>query len=140
MSNSRGGIHGSWETSRSNHRVDVWLRRRLSNLGVYLEIVRPGNVAFTGILTAIGAFVAGGVVAHPGAVVAAVVAATTVTAGGNSINDYFDRDIDAINRPNRPVPRGAISARTAAVQPRPVHHGSALVAATAVLGAGHRHG
>ncbi len=26
------------------------------------------------------------------------------TAGGNSLNDYFDREIDAINHPERPIP------------------------------------
>jgi len=32
-----------------------------------------------------------------------------VTGGGNVVNDYFDRDIDAVNRPSRPVPSGRIS-------------------------------
>jgi len=113
MSNSRGGVQSGWGTVSSNDGRLTVLRRRLSDLGVYLEITRPGNVAFTGALAVIGAFVAGGVLTRPLAVCAAVVAATTVTAGGNTINDYFDRHIDAVNRPERPIPRGAISARTA---------------------------
>ncbi len=31
-----------------------------------------------------------------------------VTGAGNAINDYFDADIDAINRPDRPIPSGRL--------------------------------
>jgi geranylgeranylglycerol-phosphate geranylgeranyltransferase len=78
-----------------------------------LDLTRPGNTIAAGLLTFIGAFVAGGVGETPWAVVAAVVATVGATGGGNAINDYFDRDIDAINRPARPIPRGGISARSA---------------------------
>jgi geranylgeranylglycerol-phosphate geranylgeranyltransferase len=63
-------------------------------------------------LTATGAFVAG---AEGAAVAAAIATITTAfaVAAGNAINDYFDRDIDAINQPDRPIPRGAVSARGA---------------------------
>lgn len=33
----------------------------------------------------------------------------TATGAGNVINDYFDYEIDAINRPQRPIPSGRIS-------------------------------
>ncbi len=33
-----------------------------------------------------------------------------------TINDYFDREIDAINEPNRPIPSGAISLKQVKVQ------------------------
>ena len=36
-----------------------------------------------------------------------------ITGAGNAINDYYDREIDAINRPKRPIPSGRISARAA---------------------------
>ncbi len=32
-----------------------------------------------------------------------------VTGGTNTINDYYDYEIDKINRPNRPIPRGDIT-------------------------------
>ncbi len=35
------------------------------------------------------------------------------TAAGNSLNDYYDRDIDRINRPDRPIPSGHVSPRGA---------------------------
>ncbi len=75
------------------------------------ELARPGNAVAAGVLTFTGAFVAGGALAAPGAVTAAVLATVLATAAGNAINDYFDRDIDRINRPERPIPRGAVSPR-----------------------------
>jgi len=78
-----------------------------------LDLTRPGNAIAAGLLTFTGAFVAGGVSGAPAAVGAAVIATLTATGGGNAINDYFDREIDAINQPERPIPRGDISARGA---------------------------
>ncbi|NHN47349.1 geranylgeranylglycerol-phosphate geranylgeranyltransferase [Halostella sp. JP-L12] len=78
-----------------------------------LELTRPVNAVAAGALTFIGAFVAVGtdVPAVPAA--AAVVATVAATAAGNAVNDYFDREIDAINEPDRPIPRGAVSPRGA---------------------------
>lgn len=36
-----------------------------------------------------------------------------ITGAGNAINDYFDAGIDAINRPDRPIPSGRISKNSA---------------------------
>lgn len=77
-----------------------------------LELTRPGNVAAAGVLTFTGAFVASGL-STPLAIAAAVAATVFATAAGNAVNDYFDRDIDAINRPDRPIPRGAVTPRGA---------------------------
>lgn len=76
------------------------------------ELARPANCVAAAVLTGTGAFVAGVGGAVAPAAVAAVVTAFAVAAG-NAINDYFDRDIDAVNRPDRPIPRGAVSARGA---------------------------
>jgi len=37
-----------------------------------------------------------------------IVAGFLVTAAGNAINDYFDVDIDAVNKPSRPIPSGQV--------------------------------
>ena len=37
-----------------------------------------------------------------------VIVAFLFTSSGNTINDYFDRDIDRINHPERPIPSGKI--------------------------------
>ncbi|MHA2039311.1 MAG: geranylgeranylglycerol-phosphate geranylgeranyltransferase, partial [Promethearchaeota archaeon] len=36
-----------------------------------------------------------------------------IAASGNIINDYYDIEIDKVNRPDRPIPRGAISLKQA---------------------------
>jgi len=41
--------------------------------------------------------------------VAMILAAPFLTGYTQTINDWYDRDIDAINEPNRPIPSGAIS-------------------------------
>jgi len=78
-----------------------------------VELLRPVNAIAAGVLTFIGAFVAGGVVSSPVPAAAAVVATVLATGAGNAINDYFDRDVDRINNPERPIPRGAVAPRTA---------------------------
>ncbi|WP_049925231.1 geranylgeranylglycerol-phosphate geranylgeranyltransferase [Halopiger goleimassiliensis] len=78
-----------------------------------VELLRPVNVVAASALTFIGAFVAGGVAAESIAVAAAVVATGLAVGAGNAINDYFDREIDRINQPDRPIPRGAVSPRGA---------------------------
>ena len=77
-----------------------------------LELTRPANCVAAGALTGTGAFVAG---IGDAPVPTAVAVATTVlaVAAGNAINDYFDREIDAINQPDRAIPRGAVSPRGA---------------------------
>jgi len=79
--------------------------------GVF-ELARPGNCIAAAVLTGTGAFVAGASDALAPAAIAAVTTAFAVAAG-NAINDYFDREIDAINQPDRPIPRGAVSPRRA---------------------------
>ncbi|MDB2239707.1 UbiA family prenyltransferase, partial [Halorubrum ezzemoulense] len=77
-----------------------------------VELARLRNCVAAGGLTATGAFVAGG---GGAALPTARAAATPVfaVAAGNAINEYFDREIDAVNSPGRPIPRGAVSPRTA---------------------------
>ena len=77
-----------------------------------LELLRPTNAVAAGLLTFIGAFVAGSLSA-PVPLTFAVVATVLATGAGNAINDYFDREIDAINRPDRPIPRGDVTPRMA---------------------------
>lgn len=56
--------------------------------------------------------------------------------GGMYLNDYFDRAIDAKERPERPIPSGAISARSVVGIAAGLHAaGLVLVAATGVLDA-----
>lgn len=74
-----------------------------------LELTRPVNVIAASVLTFIGSFVAGGITTYPLEVAAAVAATGLAVGAGNAINDYFDREIDRINQPERAIPRGAVS-------------------------------
>lgn len=81
-----------------------------------LDLVRPGNAVAAAVLTFTGSFVAVGAGVWGAAAVSTVTAALATvlaTGGGNAINDYFDREVDAVNRPGRPIPRGSVSARGA---------------------------
>jgi geranylgeranylglycerol-phosphate geranylgeranyltransferase len=87
---------------------------RFSELSTGLvELTRPGNAVFSGVLTFIGAFVAAGGGAAGLPVATAVLATVCAVGAGNAINDYFDREIDRINAPDRPIPRGAVTPRQA---------------------------
>jgi geranylgeranylglycerol-phosphate geranylgeranyltransferase len=81
------------------------------------DLTRAGNAVAASLLTFTGAFVASESLAVLGAnwlpVVAAFVATAGATGAGNAVNDYFDREIDRINRPDRPIPRGAVTPRQA---------------------------
>jgi len=41
------------------------------------------------------------------------VTSSTLTGASMAINDYYDREIDAINEPNRPIPSGAVRPKEA---------------------------
>ena len=79
-----------------------------------LELIRPINCLLAGVAVLIGAVVTLGRLDMPGRIpLLAFAVAALVAAGGNAINDYFDRKIDKINRPQRPIPSGRIRASEA---------------------------
>ena len=96
----------------------------------YLELVRLPNL-----FTAVGDIVAGYLIVSLGVDVAwntlaiLMLASVCLYAGGVVLNDYFDRDVDAVERPERPLPSGRIRERDAAVL------GGLLLAAGCVLAA-----
>jgi geranylgeranylglycerol-phosphate geranylgeranyltransferase len=75
-----------------------------------VEITRPHNLAVAALTILVGWAVASGGPPNA-ALLLAIAAGTLVTAAGNVINDYFDAEIDRINKPRRPIPSGRISRR-----------------------------
>ena len=83
-------------------------------------LIRPHNIAAAVLSVAAGFAVAGG---GSGGVsgnaagtpwpVWLLVATAIATAAGNVINDWYDRDIDSINKPRRPIPSGHVRPRSA---------------------------
>ena len=77
-----------------------------SALPAFWEILRPFNCAMAGVAAVIGMAIAGGF--NPSASALILMAVFLVTGAGNAVNDYYDREIDAVNRPLRPIPSGRI--------------------------------
>ena len=72
----------------------------------YVEILRPGN-ALMGAISIILVALIDKTFSIP--IILAMIAVFFETAAGNVINDYFDYNIDLINKPERPLPSGRIS-------------------------------
>lgn len=83
----------------------------------YLEIMRPINSVMTGIAIIIGAFITGGyqILGDWGSLVLAFLTGFTLSGAAMAINDYYDREIDAVNEPGRTIPSGRINPQSAVV-------------------------
>ncbi len=82
-------------------------------LAGFFTITRPANSVVAGLAAIVAYLIATGTLVPEVILLMAVV--TLITAAGNVINDYFDAEIDAINRPERPIPSGAVSRNAALV-------------------------
>ncbi len=69
----------------------------ISMLSIFIAIVICGNLAW--IIKVLAACFSGGF----------------ITAASNTINDYYDVEIDRINKPNRPIPAGIVKRKHAFV-------------------------
>jgi geranylgeranylglycerol-phosphate geranylgeranyltransferase len=105
----------------------------VSRARALVELTRPMNAMAAGVLTFVGAFVAAGGETGLAQTASAVGATVLAVAAGNAINDYFDRDIDRINRPDRPIPRGAVSPRGALAFSGVLFAGAVVLAVTLPL-------
>jgi 4-hydroxybenzoate polyprenyltransferase len=79
----------------------------------YAELLRPANV-----VTALADVLAGYALAgrtNPSALPWLLAATACLYAGGVVLNDYFDRHLDKIERPERPIPSGRVPARAASI-------------------------
>ena len=93
----------------------------------YVELLRPANV-----VTAIADVLAGFAIAglrHPDTLPWLILSSCCLYAGGVVLNDVFDRDLDRIERPERPIPSGRVST------PRAAALGGGLLAAGVASGA-----
>jgi len=88
----------------------------MSRLEAHLRIMRPVNCLMMGFAVEVGAVIARSS-APPGFpvlnLVYAFITAFALTAGSMAVNDYYDREIDATNEPNRPIPSGLVKPKQA---------------------------
>jgi 4-hydroxybenzoate polyprenyltransferase len=78
----------------------------------YLELIRPANVA-TALADVLAGFAVAGLTPY-GSLPWLLVSTACLYAGGVALNDFFDRGIDAIERPERPIPSGRVPPERAA--------------------------
>ena len=89
----------------------------MSKPGGYLRLTRPVNCLMMGIAVIVGAALANhGFADVPfSSLVYGFVTGFVLTAASMTINDYYDREIDAVNEPSRPIPSGLIKPEEALV-------------------------
>jgi geranylgeranylglycerol-phosphate geranylgeranyltransferase len=80
----------------------------------FLQIIRPINCLMMGFAVIVGASLVSGLNFTPN-LFFGFVTSFSLTAASMVINDYYDRKIDAINEPNRPIPRGDVSPKEAII-------------------------
>jgi 4-hydroxybenzoate polyprenyltransferase len=100
----------------------------------YLELLRPANV-----VTAVADVLAGYAVAgraNSPALPWLLTATVCLYAGGVVLNDFFDRELDAVERPERPIPSGRVPARQAAALGTALLAGGVVAAAQGTSAAG----
>jgi len=84
----------------------------------FIKIIRPVNCLMMGL-----AVIAGAIISSEGEIsesnifslILGFLTALTLTGASMSINDYYDREIDAVNEPSRPIPSGLISPKESLV-------------------------
>jgi geranylgeranylglycerol-phosphate geranylgeranyltransferase len=79
--------------------------------GGLFRIVRPVNSAMMGFAVLVGAAIGRGSLLPSSAqeLALAFLAGFFLSGSAMAVNDYYDREIDAINEPGRPIPSGAVS-------------------------------
>jgi geranylgeranylglycerol-phosphate geranylgeranyltransferase len=78
----------------------------------YLKVTRPQNNLIAAVSVLVGAAISGPIDSWR-KVLFACLSALFISAGGNSINDFFDLEIDRVNKPHRPLPKGEITSLSA---------------------------
>ncbi len=87
------------------------------NIVPYIKIIRPLNFIITFLSVIGGGFIAIRQVSDFQIVflLSAGLSAALIGSGGNVLNDYFDLEIDRVNRPERAIPSGVISPNAALI-------------------------
>ncbi|HUV33809.1 MAG TPA: UbiA family prenyltransferase [Candidatus Desulfaltia sp.] len=83
----------------------------MGKAGSLLEITRPVNSVMLGLAIIVGAAITGGagILGEPLPLLYAFITGWALTGASMAVNDYYDRDIDAVNEPGRPIPSGRVT-------------------------------
>lgn len=92
-------------------------RPALERVHGIVRLVRPLNMLLFWAGVVLGGLLTAGLDAFEGArgarLLLAALSASLIGGAANSLNDYFDLEIDRVNRPRRPLPAGVVSPREA---------------------------
>jgi hypothetical protein len=107
--------------------------RPRERLAAYATLVRVPNLASAppDVLLGAALLTTTGAAVSISALVGLALASVLLYAGGTTLNDYFDADIDTRERPERPIPSGRVSRRTAGALGAALLAGGVLVALVA---------
>lgn len=90
------------------------VRMVMNKVGGYFRLMRPINCFMMGFAVIVGATIANSQFSSAlWNLFYGFVTGFMLTAASMTINDYYDREIDAINEPNRPIPSGLIQSKDA---------------------------
>lgn len=78
----------------------------------FLRLIRPLNCMMMGFAVIVGASLVSALNFSINLLLG-FITSFTLTGASMAINDYYDRQIDAVNEPNRPIPSGAVSPKEA---------------------------
>src|SRR4051812_6898822 len=92
-------------------RMNVAAAVRMPHLSTLLRLGRISNIPTVWTNMLAGSAIAGGD-RNPGGIALIMLAMTAFYVGGMYLNDFFDREIDARDRPGRPIHAGEIGAGT----------------------------
>lgn len=81
------------------------------SLMAYVEITRPINTVFAALAITLAAVMTKEIEVLN--IALAIISAGLISSAGNSINDYYDHEIDMVNKPERPIPSGRVSLKGA---------------------------
>jgi len=86
--------------------------RKMGKPSGFLRLIRPLNCIMMGFAVIVGASLVSPL-NFSISLFWGFVTSFTLTGASMAINDYYDREIDAVNEPSRPIPSGAVSPKEA---------------------------
>ncbi len=82
---------------------------KMPNILAIIKITRPINILITFLVVIVASIICSDVFSLSQAVILSAISASIIAASGNVLNDYFDYEIDLVNRPDRPLPSKQMS-------------------------------
>jgi len=82
----------------------------MNRIGGFTRLMRPINCVMMGFAVIVGAILANPTWLNSSwqSLLYGFITGFTLTAASMTINDYYDREIDSVNEPDRPIPSGTI--------------------------------